>query len=90
MDTTLVLSLDHRYLASGSHSPGAMLANRCHWDQDRQGPRPHKAFAAVTLERLSGMLNLVIKKHYHGSGFESFASEPVSEWLQALGQALGQ
>lgn len=52
MDATLVHSLDHKYLASGSHSPGAVLAKRCHGGQDRQGPCPHEAFTVVTLERL--------------------------------------
>lgn len=52
MDASLMLSLDHKSLASGSHAPGAVLARRCHGDQDRQGPCSHEAITTVTLERL--------------------------------------
>lgn len=52
MDVNLVLSLDHESLARDSHAPGAVLASRCHGDQDRQGPCPHKAVTIATLERL--------------------------------------
>lgn len=55
VDASLVLSLDHKCLAGGSHAPGAVLwaaDARCHSDQDRQGPCPHEAVTIITLERL--------------------------------------
>lgn len=39
VDSSLVLSLNSKYLASGYRAPRTVLTrNRCNGDQDRQGP----------------------------------------------------